>query len=86
MALNPKAVALTLGIFAAVAHLIFTIAIVVGGQSFLNWVAGIHMISGLTVAPFSAMNAVMGIVVPFILASIFGYILATIWNFVSEKV
>ena len=84
--LNQKQVALTLGTFLALMHLVWAILVAVGvAQSLVNWSIGLHMMSfQFTVGAFSLVSAIELIVVAFIIGSIVGFVFATIWNKFSE--
>ncbi len=83
---NEKQAALTLGSFAALVHLVWTILVASGfAQGFADWIIGLHMISfQYTVSAFSAVNAILLIVTTFILGAIVGCVLATLWNKFSK--
>ena len=83
---SEKQVALTLGSFAALVHLVWSIFIAAGiGQALVDWIIGLHMVSfQFTVGAFNLVTAITLIVVTFVLGSLIGYVLATIWNKFSE--
>lgn len=76
---NP--LALTLGVFAAVAHLIW-LALVAGGvaKPFADWMLGLHHIQlEWTVMSLNYANAVMLVAMAFVGGYVLGWILSTLW-------
>jgi len=84
--LNEKQVALTLGTFAALMHLVWSILVATGvAQGLVNWSIELHMMAfQITVGAFSLVSAIELIVVAFIIGSAVGFVFATIWNKFSE--
>ena len=84
--LNVKHTSLTVGSFAALLHLVWSLFVALGlAQGLINWRLGMHFVNlQLAILPFDAVNAVMLVVLAFIGGSIVGAVLATIWNNVPE--
>ena len=82
--LNKNKIGLTLGIFAALCHLVWLIAVAIGIQKFLDWILLLHSIQlDLTLTSVVLLNAVLLIVIAFIGGYIVGYVFAAIrriWN------
>lgn len=80
--LNRNKVALVLGSFAAIVHLVWALIVGLGwGQAYLDFVFGMHFITNpYMVADFDLATAVELIVIAFLVAYIVGYVFATIWN------
>lgn len=80
--LNRNKVALVLGSFAAIVHLVWAAIVWLGwGQSFLDFVFRMHFIfNPHIVSDFDLATAVGLIVLAFAMAYIVGFALATIWN------
>ncbi|HLC51175.1 MAG TPA: hypothetical protein VJH90_02245 [archaeon] len=85
--LNPKQVAVSLGLLAAAMHLIWSVMVALGfGQAWINWIIGLHFVSAtVTVMPFNAVTAIILLVVTFVLGSIVGFVFATAWNWTGKK-
>ena len=81
-AVNRKKVALVVGSFAALMHVIWSTLVAFGwAQSYLDFVSGLHFIqSQHVVLPFNIATAVELVVLALIIGYIVGFILATIWN------
>jgi len=80
--MNQKKVALVLGSFAGLVHLVWSIAIALGfAQPWLDFVYRMHSLNNpFVVAPFSLMRSIGLIVVTFIVGYVVGFIFATLWN------
>jgi len=84
--LNKNNLGLTIGIFAALFHLVWTIAVALGIQKSIDWVLLLHSIKlDLVLTPVVVLNAVMLVVMAFVGGYIFGWVFATIWNGVEKK-
>ena len=84
--MNKNQVGLTLGIFAALCHLIWLIAVAIGIQKFIDWILLLHSIQlDLALTSVVILNAVILIVLAFIGGYIVGYVFAAIWNWVAKK-
>ncbi len=85
--LNKKKLGLTIGIFAALCHLIWLIAVAIGIQKFVDWILLLHSIQiDLTLTSVYILNAVLLIVLAFIGGYIFGWVFAAVWNWVGKNV
>ena len=84
--LNKNKVGLTVGLFAALCHLVWIIAVAIGVQKFVDWILLLHSIQlSMTLTSVAILNALLLIIVAFIGGYIVGWVFATIWNFVQKK-
>lgn len=85
--LDNQKTALTLGTFAALAHLVWVVVVALGmASAWLDFVYGLHFLNNpFTVAPFSVTNAVMLLVVAFVMGSVVGWVFAYVWNWLHKK-
>lgn len=85
MAMNKKQVGLTLGIFAAVCHLIWAIAVAIGIQKYVDWILLIHSIKlDLVLTNVVLLNAVLLVIVGFIGGYIMGWVFAAVYNWTGK--
>ena len=81
MVLRVKKVALSVGIFVALLHLVYVVVLQVFGSAFLNWKMGLHFVSiPITVLPFDVVTFVTLLVVSFIGGYIVGALFAYVHN------
>lgn len=80
--MNEKKVALALGSFAALFHLVWGILIAIGmAQPVLNFVYNLHSLNNpFVVMAFDPMKTLGLIIFTFIMGYIFGYVFAMLWN------
>lgn len=80
-------IALTVGIFIGVLHLIWAILVVLGiGQTILDWIFPLHFISNMyTVIGFSFLGALMLVILSFIGGYVSTLLFIAIWNTVRGK-
>ena len=85
--MNRKKVALGLGSFVAVFHVVWAILAGLGWlEPVMTWLMGLHFVSNpFQYQPFNLVTAVVLIVVYFILGYVFGWVFATVWNWVNKK-
>ena len=83
---NSHRVGLVFGLFAAIVHAVWAILVWLGvAGPFIKWVLGLHFISEpITVMDFSLGNAILLIIVAFIVAYIVGRIFAALWNAIKK--
>lgn len=88
MSLNKNKLGLTVGIFAAAAHLIWALTVALGfGQGFLNWIFPLHFLDNVySVMPFSLKTAVMIVVMAFVCGYVCAWLFGALWNYVEKKV
>jgi len=85
--LNKKQVALSIGIFAAICHLVWSIAVAIGIQKYIDWVLLLHSIKlDLLLTNVVILNVIILLVLAFIGGYIFGYVFAAIYNYIGKKV
>lgn len=85
--LNKNQVGLTLGLFAALCHLVWSIAVAIGIQSYIDWILLLHSIKlDITLTSVIILNVVMLIVLAFIGGYIFGWVFAAVYNWMGKKV
>lgn len=82
--LNPNKTALAVGLVVAVWVLLWSIALMVGGQGFFTWLLSVHYISGLSLMPVTIGTAITSIIYHFVVGAVLGWIFATIWNKVQK--
>ena len=84
--INKNKLGLTIGIFAALAHLLWTIAVAVGIEKFVDWILLLHSIKlDLTLTSVVILNAVILVVLAFAGGYVFGWVFAAIWNYIDKK-
>ena len=85
--LNKSQVGLTIGIFAAVCHLVWTLAVAIGIQKAVDWILLLHSIKlDVVLTSVVILNAIILIVLAFIGGYIFGWVFAAIYNWIGKKV
>jgi len=85
--LNKNQLGLTIGLFAAICHLVWTLAVAIGIQQFVTWILLLHSISlDLTLTSVVLLNAVLLIILAFVGGYIVGYVFAAIYNWMGKKV
>lgn len=83
---DEESVASTFAIFAATGHVVWIILVNLIGQSYVDWITGIHGISTqIQVKPFDIVSAVTLVLIALILGYIVGFVFAKIWNWVVER-
>jgi uncharacterized membrane protein YqaE (UPF0057 family) len=87
--INRNKLGLTLGLFFAVVHAIWSILVGImprSMQSFINWVSGLHFLQPLGVITFFSLGkAILLVILTFVVGYIFGWIFATILNWILKK-
>ena len=85
--LDKEHVALTLGsLFAAVSAVWAGIVYAGFGQTFVNWMTGVHFMQAqVQVIPFNITTTVVLVLAKFIIGALLGYAFATIWNGLLNK-
>jgi len=80
--MHKKKVALVVGSFTALLHVIWGLAIAFGlAQSWIDFVYNLHSLNNpFVVMPFDLMRTLGLIVVTFIIGYVVGYIFAIVWN------
>ena len=80
--MNQKKVALVLGSFIGLIHLVWGVLIAVGfAQPLLNFILMMHSLNNpFTVAPFNLARSLGLVVVTFIVGYVVGYVFAALWN------
>jgi len=85
--LNKNQVGLALGLFAAICHLVWTIAVAIGIQKFVDWILLLHSIKlDLTLVSVVVLNAIILVVLAFIGGYIVGWVFAALYNWIGKKV
>lgn len=86
MKLNERKTGLSLGLFIAGVHLVWSLLVALGwAQILIGWSFSWHMLSNpFTVQPFSLTNAIILIIVTFAVGNAVGYSFAAIWNKTHE--
>ena len=85
--INRNQLGLTVGIFAALCHLVWSIAVAIGIQDFVDWILLLHSISlDLILTSVVILNVIILVVLAFIGGYIFGWVLAAVYNWIGKKV
>ncbi len=86
MNLNSHKAGLALGGLLGLFHFVWSLLIMIGfAQPFINFIFKLHMIvPPYTIAPFSLLMALGLIVVTSVIGYVFGWVFATIWNYVQK--
>ncbi|MBS3078827.1 hypothetical protein J4218_01775 [Candidatus Pacearchaeota archaeon] len=83
--LSPNKLGLTVGLFAALAHLVWSIAVALGIQKLVDWILLLHSIKlDLVLTNIVILNAILLIIVSFVGGYIFGAVFALIYNYVAK--
>lgn len=89
MKLDKNKVALVLGIFFGLVHLVWAILVLLipgGLQTFLNWIYGVHFLNNpFFITEFNLTRAVFLVLVTFAAGYIFGWVFAEVWNWIQKK-
>ena len=85
--LGPKHTALTVGLFAAIMHMLWSLVVALGaGQGWLGWMLSLHFLSvSVTITAFNAVTAIMLVAFTFVMGAVAGWIFATVFNWVGKK-
>lgn len=82
--MNPKKVAITLGIMFGV---FYTACVIAVRNGFFDYWNKMHMTTfQYTIDPWSWTLFVQGVVIEVIIGIVIGWLFATVWNWVDEKV
>ncbi len=86
MKLHPQKVGLTLGIMAALLHLVWSLIVALGwGQAWVDFVTWAHMVHATyVVGPFDAAASLIVIVLAFAIGYAVGFVFANVWNKVKH--
>lgn len=83
--MNKNQVGLTLGIFAAVCHLVWAIAVAIGIQKAVDWILLLHSIKlDLVLTNVVLLNAVLLVIVGFIGGYVMGWVFAAVYNWAGK--
>ena len=82
--LNKNKIGLILGFLFAIIHFVWSVFVAVfpsGLQSFLDWIFKLHFLNSIyTLTTFNFVNAILLIVVTFVVGYIIGWVFAALWN------
>ena len=83
---NKNQLGITVGIFAALLHLLWAILVAAGiAQTSLDWIFPMHFINSIyTVAPFNFTNTIILVVLGLVGGYICGWILGAIYNWAGK--
>ncbi|HZQ29960.1 MAG TPA: hypothetical protein VFA93_02695 [Patescibacteria group bacterium] len=86
MKLNPHKTGLSVGLFVAAVHTVWSLLVALGfAQTLMTWSMNWHMVSGQwSVGAFNLTSALTLIVVSAVVGYVLGYAFATIWNQVHK--
>lgn len=87
MKVNAHSLGLTLGGFAAVVHAAWAILVALGAaQGLLDWIYGLHFLDNpFVVTSFNPTTAIILVIVTAVCGYVFGWLAATLWNWVLKK-
>jgi hypothetical protein len=79
--------ALVVGLFAAAMHVLWVLSVAIGvGQSYLDWIFPLHLISNpFSVMPFNLLSALLLPVVAFVCGYLATLLFVCIWKAVKVK-
>lgn len=80
--MSPKKVALVLGSFTGLIHLVWGVLIALGfAQPLMDFIYRMHSLNNpFTFTSFSLMRSVSLVIITFLVGYVWGYIFATLWN------
>ena len=86
--INANKLGLTVGIFAALIHLIWSLVVLAGvAQEFLNWIFPIHFLNNVySVVGFNAITALLLTLMALLGGYVMGWAFAELWNYIDKKV
>ncbi len=85
--LSNNQVGLTVGIFAVLAHLLWTVAVAMNIQKLVDWILLLHSIKlDLVLTQVVILNAIILVILAFAGGYIFGWVFAWLYNLVGKKV
>jgi len=86
MCSNKNQLGLAFGGLFAIIHAVWSLLIATGyGQTVIDWIFGMHMISsGFAIMPFKLTNALILVIFTFVIGYVFGWLLAAIWNWAGS--
>jgi len=82
---NLKKTALVFGVLFAASYLLWALALLVGGQGFLDFVIGLHLLGITVTSQVTLGKAVIGLIYHFVMGLVFGFVLAWLWNKLGEE-
>ncbi len=84
--ISEKRVAVTLGLFAAAVHVIWSVIVALGlGQQLADFVLGLHMVQvPVTVGPFDPATAAILVILAFFVGAAAGWFVASLWNMAKK--
>ena len=83
--LSPKKLGLTIGLFAALCHLVWLVAVALGIQKFVDWILLLYSIQlNIVLTKVVLLNAVFLIILAFIGGNIVGAVFALIYNYSAK--
>ena len=84
--INKNKLGLVIGIFLAIFHLIWVIAVAAGiAKPFLDWVLSLHLITlSYSLLSFSFASAGLLLVIAFVAGYVWGWIFAAVWNWFAN--
>jgi hypothetical protein len=89
MKLDKGKVALSLGIFFGLVHLVWALLVLLIPsilQTFLNWIYGVHFLNNpFFVTGFNLVKAISLVLYTFVVGYIFGWVFAEVWNWAQKR-
>lgn len=85
---NKNKIGLIFGIFLAVMHALWSLAVAVMPgylQKFLDWAFELHSLKPIyVITSFNLVNAILLVALTFVVGYVFGWVFAVIWNWVKK--
>lgn len=78
---------LTLGLFSAIIHLVWSLLVALkAAEPLMDWVLSLHHIEfQYSIVPFSIGSTVWLVILTFVLGYIIGWALGTLWSILTKK-
>lgn len=84
--LHPHKVGLTLGAFAWLGHVVWSLLVAMGlAKPLIDWLLSLHFVSvSFSLASFDLTNAVLLVVVTSVWGYVVGYVFSLVWNWMMK--
>ncbi len=84
--INKNKLGIAVGLFAALCHLVWILAVALGVQKFVNWILLLHSIQlDFVLTNVVFLNAILLIILAFIGGYVMGWVFAAILNWANKK-
>ena len=87
MKLNQHTTGLTLGAFAGVVHIFWSLLVALGlAQPLTDWIYWLHFVNNpLRIRQFEITTSIMLVVITSLVGYAVGFVFANVWNFLHKK-